>query len=134
MAEEKGKSAYFLNFVGASLKVQHYRPGAKTSIVEKTFVLPAALAGPPGLGSASLVLPLANGILERLPLGEGVGPAHGPNWRAPGVEDDARGHVVSLPGEDFLTTDGSGGLHLLHWSDPKVWEKKGSVKLARRIV
>jgi len=98
----------------------------------KTHVLPAQLAGTPALGPDFVVLPLANGILERLPFGAGL-PVHGPGWRKPGADEHAKCHVLALDGGDFLVSDGSNGLTRLHWSEPKSWEKKASVQLPARI-
>lgn len=95
--------------------------------------LPASLRGTPAQGTDVVVLPLANGILERVPLGDGVA-VHGPNWRKAGAEEAALGHVVALGGDDFLVTDGSNGLTRLHWSEPKSWEKKASFQVPARIL
>lgn len=99
----------------------------------KSHVLPASLSGTPALGPEFVVLPLANGILERVPLNEGL-PVHGPGWRKSGADENALCHVRAVDGHDFLVSDGSNGLMRLHWSEPKSWEKKASVQLPARVV
>jgi outer membrane protein assembly factor BamB len=126
------KGAALVNLIGLKMQVAPYQDG-QNQFLFKTHELPAPLAGTPALGQDCLVLPLANGILLRIPLKEGqVVP--GPNWRAAGAEEDASSHVLALPGNDFLVTDGSRGLHLIRWAEPKVWDKKKSVELSRRII
>lgn len=126
------KGVTLLNLTGLNLQVGQYHAG-QDKLIAKTHELPAALAGTPGHGPDCLVLPLANGVLARLPLGDGA-LVPGPNWRAAGVEEDGDGHVLALPGNDYVVTDGGRGLQLLHWAEPKVWDKKKSVQLTRRIV
>jgi outer membrane protein assembly factor BamB len=126
-AAENDKAAYVLHFAGTSLKVLHYQPGEQKATV-KDYTLPRPLAGTPCLGVDCLVLPLDNGVLERLPLGEG--PAiHGPTWRAAGAEEGALGHVGALGGNRFAYTDGGRGL--------KIWSEVADIKpreLPRRII
>jgi hypothetical protein len=93
------------------LTIRIYDGGAVT---DATIDLPAALAGTPAASSDCLLLPLADGTIQRLalPLDGTIGTG-GPNWRAARTDDGARGYVVSVNADEFLTTDGSGGL--THW-------------------
>jgi hypothetical protein len=101
------------------------RTGSKVS-------LPARLGGTAALAGDAVIFPLRDGILARLPIGEGAA-TQGPHWRAPGIDEHEPGHVVAVTAEDLLVTDGNRGLSLLHWSSPKVWENKTSIQLPRRI-
>jgi len=133
-ADQKKKSAFVLHFAGTALKVIHYQSGTekKTTVTEHT--LPRPLAGTPCLGPDYLILPLDHGVLERVPLAGGPA-VHGPDWRAPGAEEGALGHVVTLPDSgEFIYTDGSRGLKLIHWADPKLVEPKAKKELTRRII
>jgi outer membrane protein assembly factor BamB len=139
----------------AKLRARRVLPSGASTV--KTFNLPAAPAGTPALGDGFVVLPLANGVALRIEVrgaaavGEvSLGPAvlavraalgggtvsAGPNWRAPGADDQAPGHVVALGGSDFLLTDGSRGLSRVSWAGPKDFAKRaGNDKaFARRIV
>src|SRR5207253_5720455 len=91
-ASEKDKSAYVLHFAGKALKVFHYQPGQEKDTTVKEYTLPRPLAGIPCLGMDCLVLPLDNGVLERMSLGDGPA-VHGPTWRAAGAEEGAPGYV-----------------------------------------
>jgi outer membrane protein assembly factor BamB len=125
--------ATILSLTGLKLKLAHVLPDQDKAPPPIHFELPAGLAGTPAQGKDCLILPLANGILHRLPLNDGpVIP--GPNWRAAGTDEDALGHVLAMPGNHYLISDGGRGLHLLHWPEPKVWDKRKSVQLSRRIV
>src|SRR5262249_35600478 len=100
---------------------------------EREYALRAPLAGTPGVWAKYLVLPLANGILVRQPLGDGMDIA-GPEWRAARSEVGAEGHVVPAGGDDLLVTDGSRGLTLLSWPEGKDWKTRKKVSLPQRIV
>jgi hypothetical protein len=127
-ASAKDKSAYVLHFAGTSLKVLHYQPGQEKSAAAKEYVLPAALSGTPCLGTDCLVLPLDNGVLERLPLADGP-MVHGPSWRAAAVDEGAEGHVVAVGANDFVYTDGSRGLG--RWTELADIKRR---ELPRRII
>jgi outer membrane protein assembly factor BamB len=134
---EAGKAAALIMTVAGPetapvLKLVPFQPGKERG-ASRTVTLPAPMAGTADRDGDSLILPLANGILLRIPLDEGS-PTQGRNWRAVGAEDQALGHVVSLGGGDWLSTDGSTGITLLHWADPKVSEKKAHTKLPSRII
>ena len=100
-ASEQDKSAYFLHFADTLLKVLRYQPGQDKKITVKEYTLPRPLAGTPCLGTDCLVLPLDNGVLERVPLGDGP-TVHGPTWRAAAAEEGTQGHVVALGANDFV--------------------------------
>jgi outer membrane protein assembly factor BamB len=87
------------------------KPGA---LDFKTIELPAAISGTPAVGPGSLLLPLADGTVQRLnlPLDGGAGTG-GPNWRAGRTDDGALGHLIQLNPDEFLATDGSRGI--THW-------------------
>jgi hypothetical protein len=106
------------------LNENEVRTGSKVS-------LSARLAGAPVLAGDTVTLPLRDGILARLRLGESAA-TPGPHWRSPGVDEQERAHLVAVT-EDVLATDGSRGLSLFHWSGAKVWETKASIQLPRRI-
>jgi outer membrane protein assembly factor BamB len=131
LASENGVA--ILNRMALKLKVTQIQPGQDKLPSPRDYDLPADLAGTPAQGKDCLILPLSNGILHRIALGDGPA-VSGPNWRAAGVEEDARGHVLALPGNDYLVTDGGRGLQLIHWSEPKIWNPKRKVELPRRII
>jgi outer membrane protein assembly factor BamB len=94
-----------------TLRVRHVALGGAGTT--NSYQLPAAPAGKPALGDGFLVLPLANGVAFRLDFkGTLTG---GPNWRAPGADEQSPGHVVALGGDRFSLTDGGRGLMLVSW-------------------
>jgi outer membrane protein assembly factor BamB len=112
---------------GRKLTVRRYQAGGAGGkpILEEASTVDAnlrPLAGTPAIVGHSLLLPLADGTIRRfpLPLREGAPPEGGPDWRAGRADDDARGHIVALGADDFLTTDGSRGLTRWRWpqNDP----------------
>ena len=112
---------------GDRLTVRRYTPGKKPgegAVQEMSF--PGALAGAPVLGGNALVYPAADGTLHRQPLSAKSSRAdRGQQWRdAAGADADARGYVVALGENDFLCTDGSNGLHRIHWPAGPIWQKK----------
>jgi outer membrane protein assembly factor BamB len=115
---------------GPALRLDLFQEAKRT---ERLHPLPAKLGGTPAIGRTCMVLPLANGILARVPLGDGP-PVFGPNWRAAGADEDAPGHAVHLSADDFLVTDGSRGLKIFSWPDPKGWEMGAEAQLSSRIV
>src|SRR5262249_46496250 len=121
-----GASVYEIGCHGGGklLTVRRYqqRPqGQKPLFAEKTFELTAPLAGTPALENASVLLPLADGTLQRLLL-DGGPRSGGPDWRSGRADEGARGHVVALGDDEFLTTNGSRGL--THWK----WPQRGLFK------
>jgi hypothetical protein len=128
-----GKSAYALACPGGGndLVVRHVRPAAKGRELELTegkVRLPAPLAGTPAVVGPWLVCPLADGTFARvsLPVPEAGAEAEGggADWRAARVGSEARGHVVALDKDRFLTTDGFTGLACWRWpaDKKKLWE------------
>ncbi len=97
------------------------------------IALPASLQGTPALADGFLLLPLANGILVRVSLQESA-LVNGPDWRAGGAEEQARGHVAVLTPQEFIVTDGSRGLERLFSADGKFWDKRASSQLPHRIL
>jgi outer membrane protein assembly factor BamB len=76
------------------------------------------LAGTPGVVGKTLVLPMSDGVLHRLDLTERDRARvleDGPQWRSPLVRPEARGHVLGLDAERFLTTDGGRILICIRW-------------------
>jgi hypothetical protein len=117
---------------GFDLLVRRYEPGK--NLAEMTFPLKTArLAGTPGLMGESLLVPLDDGSLLRQPL-DGSRGSYGPGWRARTADEGARGHVVALNAEDFLTTDGSRGLTRWHWPAGDVYKEDRHIDLTQRIV
>ena len=104
-----------------ALTVRKYRRGdeREPSLMlekEKTVNLPAPLAGRPAVGEHYILLPLADGSMQRLPLPlNGDALAGGPDWRSGRADDGARCHVVFVAAEEFLATDGSRGLTHFRW-------------------
>jgi hypothetical protein len=81
------------------------------------------LAGTPAVVGDRLVLPLADGLLTRLPLPLPDTPVSedGPMWRADRVGDDARCAVVPIGGTRFVTNNGSRGLSVWDWPVAAPW-------------
>jgi hypothetical protein len=140
-----GRSVYELATSERSKKltIRKYRLAAEgqTEGLEKYPVdLPTPLAGTPAVGPQSLLLPLADGSIQKLTLPlDGSAGVGGPDWRSRRADDDARGHVVMLSADEFLTTDGSRGL--THWVWPPSDQFKSvppnqvpTVQLPARIV
>lgn len=99
----------------------------------KTFALPAPPQGTPALGSDFALVPLANGIVMRLPLGDGT-PVNGPDWRGVGVDESQPGHVLALGNNQFALTDGGRKVMRLQWGEAKLWSPQESAELPHRIV
>jgi hypothetical protein len=141
LAGPDGRSAYEIACVkkqgqngeqNFDLLVRHYEPGK--DLVEKTFSLSKArLAGTPGIMNGSLLVPLDDGSLLRQPV-DGSRGAFGPGWKARHADVGARGHVVVLSPEDFLTTDGSHGLSRWRWPAGDVYKEVRRVDLPQRLV
>ena len=83
---------------------------------EQKFELPAPLATAPALTAQGILLILAGGTVQRIPLSLTEGAVGGPNWNSPRGDEGARGYVVPISADEFLTTDGSRGL--THWQWP----------------
>ena len=107
---------------------------------------PTVEMGPPeGLSSlpqgtadifnGSLIIPLADKSLHqfKLPLAGDAGHG-GPDWRAPAADEDARGHVITLKGDEMLSTDGSRRLTCWTWPATGLFKNKHHWDMAARIV
>ena len=99
---------------------------------EWEITLPAPLGGTAALSANALVLPLANGSLLRVSLAGDI-KASLLNWRSELADASARGHVVSLGGDEYLVTDGSKGVRLVHWADGQPEQVKDQLLLGSRI-
>jgi hypothetical protein len=150
IAGPDGRSAYEIASPGAGglLVVRHLEASATRRQVrlvrEREIPLPkgVSLAGTPAVVGESLVLPLDNGTLARLPLPLPDNPAlvEGPNWRSDRAGPDAVCHVAALGGDRFLTTDGVRGVTCWQWranadSATSLPEGKGTptLELAERL-
>ncbi|HLJ97471.1 MAG TPA: PQQ-binding-like beta-propeller repeat protein, partial [Gemmataceae bacterium] len=103
---------------GGRLTVRRYPADSapdQPDIWERSIEEQIQLAGTPAIVGPNLLLPLADGTIRRVPLLAGHSEG-GPNWRAARVDENARGHIVAVGPDDFLTTDGSRGL--THWRWP----------------
>jgi hypothetical protein len=81
------------------------------------------LSGRPAIVGSHLVLPLADGIVWRLPLplqAEPV-PESGPIWRGDRVGAEARCVVVPTGGTRFVTNNGARGLSAWDWPAGAPW-------------
>ena len=119
-----GRSVYEITCpaAGGKLTVRQYQAGGASgnSTLTEASVADATLrplTGTPAIVGRSVLLPLADGTIRRfpLPLTDAALAEGGPNWRRERVDDDARGHIVALGAEDFLTTNGSRGLTRWRW-------------------
>jgi hypothetical protein len=88
------------------------------------------LAGTPAIVDGTLVVPLAGRDLARLPLPMplDVKPESGPDWRSRVAPSGVPGHVLSLGGDRFLTTDGGRGLNCWSWPKGKTYEPLGVIR------
>jgi hypothetical protein len=119
---------------GAAGKLRVRRLPVTGESSSKTVLLPAPISGTMALSGGTLLLLLADGVAARLDLGgEGIAVA-GPQWRAPGAEERAWGHIVALGGDEFLLTDGSRSLSRFHWPSAKIHERRVRTELSHRIV
>jgi outer membrane protein assembly factor BamB len=109
--------------------------GQKPTVQESSIDLISLPQGSGAIVNGTLVLPLADESLHqfKLPLEPG-GNRGGPTWRSRQADDDARGHVVSLQGDDFLFTDGSRGLTRCTWPAMQNWKSQPVKELPVRIV
>ncbi len=113
------------------LVVRHYEPGK--NLTTQTFPLKTArLAGTPGLAGGNLLLLLDNGTLLRQPW-DGQRGESGPGWRGRNSDPGARGHVVVLGPEEFLTTDGSRGISRWRWPAGKNYQEEKKADLPNPI-
>jgi hypothetical protein len=121
-----GRSAYEIASVGRSGKV--LVRAVRRDTVERrvklenprVLTLPAALGGMPAVVGSRLLLPLENGrlMVAKLPL-DGTEPRRAIDWRADGPGGGARGQVVPLGPDRFLTTDGNQSITYWQWPENK---------------
>jgi outer membrane protein assembly factor BamB/TolA-binding protein len=96
---------------GNVVTVRQFRADRGQAEEYKVANLPAPLAGTPAVGANRILMPLANGDTRQVRLaGKEATSKDGPKWRATRGDTGARGHVVWLGGDDFLTTNGRRGL------------------------
>jgi outer membrane protein assembly factor BamB len=108
-----GKSVFQFNCPdpGTTVIVREFRAGRGQASEATIGNLPARLAGTPAVGTNRILLPLGNGDTRQVHLEGKEGTSkEGPMWRATHGDTAARGHVVWLGGDDFLTTNGRRGL------------------------
>jgi hypothetical protein len=124
-----GQSAYVIASPGdgKELVVRHVKVVAgerKLEVSESKTTLPAPLAGTPAIVGGHLVLPLADENLARLPFPfpDGADSRSGPAWLAERAPPGARGHVLALGGDRFLTTDGLRQLRVWEWPAKGLWQ------------
>jgi hypothetical protein len=119
-----GQSAYEVASLGRSGKVV-VRPVARDAeqrrvklSAERVLSLQGPLGGTPALVGGRLLLPLENGRLMvlKVPL-DGSEPRRASDWRADLPGATARGHVIPIGPDRFLTTDGQQGV--THWRWPE---------------
>src|SRR5262249_43339186 len=111
---------------GQILTVRHYQRTPEGQKFDADYKVPIdgvwlggtpALTGDPGPDSLAILLPLADGSIQRVSVGPNAAVGGGgPTWRSARADDEARGHVVRINAAEFLVTDGSSGL--AHW----VWK------------
>ncbi len=106
---------------GTRLLVRRYETpgdGGAPKVTEQEVDLQSARpAGNLAVLGESLLVPLNNGMLVRftLPLGERAAPEAGPTWRSRVAGAAARCYIVPVGEEEFLMTDGAGGLTRWSW-------------------
>jgi outer membrane protein assembly factor BamB len=98
------------------------------------FDLPAPPQGTPALADDFLLVPLANGIIARVPLAETGVLVSGPDWRGLGVDEARPGHILALKDNDFIVTDGGRGFTRYRWGEEKLWTKAADKQHDHRIV
>lgn len=111
---------------GRSLVLRQVKPAAadrRLEVIEHTLTLPDALAGPPALAGAHILLPLADGTLGRIAtekLDRGAPEVDvGPDWRLLRAGREAAGYALGLGGDRFVSTDGGRGLTVWQWAPGK---------------
>jgi outer membrane protein assembly factor BamB len=139
-----GATVYEVSCPGAGThlvirRMQAGGAGQAAAVNEQRIDINAPLAGTPGITPDSIVAPMANGTILRIPLPLGPVAKTGPEWRARRADPSAQGFVVGLENGDFLTTDGSNGLTRWRWPASGIWQtvppnKNPSVELPARII
>ena len=106
------------------------KPTISSTPLESLSSLPQGTAD---IVDGALVVPLADKSLFKLPLVGDMGRG-GPSWRNVAADEDARGHVIALKGDELLSTDGSRGLTRRTWPADGLFKNKQSRQMAARIV
>ena len=124
------------NAPGHKLLVRTIRAGLagqKPSVNASTLDITAIPQGSAAVVNGSLVFPLADNALHlfKLPLTASGG---GPDWRSPGADEDALGHVVALQGDELLSTDGSRRLTHRIWPANGNFQNKSTREMSARVV
>jgi hypothetical protein len=113
---------------------------ADGKLAHEDFVIaPAALAGQPAVVGAALLVPTADGFVNRLAPGDGrVRPGvlvAGPPWRGDHPPADAACAITPLSDSHFVTSDG--GRKLSRWDWPAgaggKWAQAGSWELRQEV-
>jgi hypothetical protein len=91
---------------------------AEAAVEEHFFAVASPFLSAPALTPQSLLWPGADGVVRRvaLPISDPPKLEEGPNWRSVRADEGARGYVLAIGPDEFLTTDGSSGL--THWRWP----------------
>jgi outer membrane protein assembly factor BamB len=121
-----GQSAYQIACPGdgTTLTIRHVEvdpAGGPLKVdAERSMDIKSPLGGRPIVTDSMMVLPLANGILARLPLplGPELKLSMGPNWRSNKAPPDAVGRLTALGTDTFLASDGGHGLTYWQWPSP----------------
>jgi outer membrane protein assembly factor BamB len=110
-------------------------PGQQPTVELSSSEIASLPQGSAAVVNGALIMPLAEGSLHQFKLPLGVGQDRGgPDWRSPQADDDARGHVVSLGGDEFLCTDGSRKLKRWTWPAAGNYKPKPLREMPARIV
>jgi predicted Zn finger-like uncharacterized protein len=118
---------------GMQLVVRRFTPGREVESFPP-IPLPAGLAGNPVLSGNLLVLPLTNGSLGRVALGESEMLEEGPTWRGERLPPQSICHLAPLGEGDFLATDGNRTLTRWHWpKGDRLFEAKQRGTLGDKI-
>jgi outer membrane protein assembly factor BamB len=119
--------------VDCPLQIEHVDLAPAAQAKGRRVVLKAAPRGTPALLDDAVLLPLANGIVARVPAADGS-PMLGPNWRGDGVDEAQPGHIVAAGSADFFLTDGNRGLKRLHWGTQGDAAVRARAELPHRVV
>ncbi len=130
------QSAYAIlttqNNRGLTITIRHYQPGH--SVAERSAVIPAALAGKPIVAGQAIILPLANGLLYRLPFGKDKPLEAGPTWRGERVPDQAKCCLAAIDENEFLAGNGAKSLYRWRWAEGEDdFSRRGEVTISDKI-
>ena len=117
---------------GARLAIRTY--DLNRGLIEKSVPLPAALAGRPSLSGRYVLIPLANGILYRVPLDQNKPLEAGPTWRGERVDPRSTCYLLAPNGDEFIASDGGKVLVRWRWpADKDVFTRQASLNLSERL-